>query len=122
MIEKVDIKQVLYIGVACLAINFLFGGCGKSATIDQLQADTDRTMGTVKAEQSCVGVEIDRSEIANGNAIEAISRTQAEIDGIRKAVDDFEARIKELQNLVAECQRLTAESKGIIDNIERANQ
>lgn len=122
MIEKVDIKQVLYIGVACLAINFLFGGCSKSEPISRLQDDTNRTMGAVKAEQSSVGVEIGRSEVATGNAIEAISRSQAEIDGSRKAVDDFEARIRELQSLVAECQRLSTESKGIIERIDGANQ
>jgi peptidoglycan hydrolase CwlO-like protein len=121
MIAKVDIKQVLVVGVACLAINFLFGSCGKSSTINQLQSDTDRTMGAVKAEQSSVGTEIGRSQVATGNAIESISRSQTEIDRSRKAVDDFEARIRELQSLVAECQRLTTESKGIIDNIDRAN-
>lgn len=121
MIEKVDIKQVLYVGIVCLAINFMFAGCSKSSTINQLQNDTNRTMGTVKAEQSSVGVEIGRSQVATGNAIEAISRSQTEIDGSRKAVDDFEERIRKLQSLVAECHRLTTESKGIIDNVERAN-
>jgi galactokinase len=121
MIEKIELKQVLYIGVACLAINVLFFGCGKSSTINQLQTDTDRTVGTIKAEQSSIGVEINRSQVATANAVEAINRSQIEIDGSRKAVDDFEARIRELQSLACECQSLATESKAIIDNIDGAN-
>ena len=121
MIEKIELKQVLYIGVACLAINVLFFGCGKSSTINQLQTDTDRTVGTIKAEQSSVGVEINRSQVATANAVEAINRSQTEIDGSRKAVDDFEARIRELQTLVNECHRLATESKGIIDGVDQTN-
>ena len=121
MIAKIDIKQVLCICVVGLAINFLFIGCGKSSTIERLQSDTDRNLGAIKAEQSSVGVEIGRGQVATGNALQAIERSQAEIDGSRKAVDDFEARIRELQSLVSECQRLATESKGIIDNADRAN-
>lgn len=121
MIEKIELKQVLYIGVACLAINLLFFGCGKSSTINQLQTDTDRSLGTIKAEQSSIGVEIGRSQVAVGNAVEAINRSQIEIDGSRKAVDAFEARIRELQSLARECQRLATENKGIIDGVDQAN-
>ena len=121
MIEKVNLKQMLAIGIVGLAINILFVGCGKSSTIDKLQSNTNSTMGTIKAEQSSVGVEIDRSQIATGNALQAIERSQTEIDGSRKAVDDFEARIRELQFLVDECKRLTGESKAIFDNADRAN-
>ena len=118
MIEKIELKQVLYIGVACLAINLLFFGCGKSSTINQLQNDTDRTMGTIKAEQSSVGVEINRSQVATGNALQSIERSQAEIGGSRKAVDGIETGIRELQSILAECQRLTRESKAIFDSID----
>ena len=121
MIEKVELKQVAIVGVVCLAINFMFLGCGKSDTIDKLQSNTDRSLGTIKVEQSSVGVEIDRSKVATGNAIQAIERSQTEIDGSRKAVDDFEARIRELQTLVNECHRLATESKGIIDGVDQAN-
>ena len=121
MLEKVNLNQVLAIGIVGLAINVLFVGCGKSSTIDKLQSDTDRNLGTIKVEQSSVGVEIDRSQVATGNALQAIERSQTEIDGSRKAVDDFEARIRELQHLVDECQRLTRESKAIFDNADRAN-
>ena len=122
MIEKVNLKQMLTIGGIGLALCFVFSMFSKpSTTIDQLQSDTDRTMGTIKAEQSSTGVEIDRSQIATGNALQAISRSQTEIDGSRKAVDDFEARIRELQTLVVECQKLTGKSKAIIEQVDGAN-
>jgi peptidoglycan hydrolase CwlO-like protein len=122
MIEKVDIKQVLYIGVACLAINFLFGSCGKSEPINQLQTDTDRTMGTIKAEQSSVGVEINRSQVATANAIEAISRSQTKIDESREAVGNLNAGIAKLQAIIGECEELARKNKVIFDRVDGANQ
>ena len=122
MIEKINLKQLLLIVGIGLALCFVFGVFGKPGkTINDLQADTDRTMGAIKAEQSSTGVEIDRSQTATGNALQAIERSQIEIDGSRKAVDGIEARIRELQTLVVECQRLAGESKTIINNIDGAN-
>ena len=122
MIEKVNLKQML---VACgigLALCFVFGVFSKpSTTIDQLQSDTDRTMGTIKAEQSSTGVEIDRSQIATGNALQAISRSQTEIDGSRKAVDGIETGIGKLKIIIAECERLTTESKAIFERVDKSN-
>ena len=122
MIEKVNLRQMLIVGGIGLALCFVFSMFSKPSTsINKLQSDTDRNLGTIKAEQSSTGVEIDRSQIATGNAIQAIERSQIEIDGSRKAVDDFEARIREIQSLVVECQRITEESKTIINNIDGAN-
>ena len=123
MIEKVNLKQMLTIGGIGLALCFVFSMFSKpSTTIDQLQSDTDRTMGTIKAEQSSTGVEIDRSQTATGNAFQAIERSQIEIDGSRKAVDGIEAGIREIESILAECQRLTTESKAIFDRVDGANQ
>ena len=122
MIAKVNLKQVLTIVGIGLAMCFMFSMFSKPSTnIDKLQADTDRSLGTIKAEQSTVGVEIDRSQTATGNAFQAISRSQAEIDGSRKAIDGIEAGIREIESILAECQRLTTESKAIIERIDQAN-
>ena len=122
MIEKVNLRQVLAIVGIGLAMCFMFSMFSKSSTnINRLQADTDRSLGAIKAEQSTVGVEIDRSQTATGNAFQAISRSQAEIDGSRKAVDGIEARVREIQSILAKCQRLTTESKAIIDGIDGTN-
>jgi hypothetical protein len=75
-------------------------------------------LGTIKAEQSSIGVEIGRSQVAVGNAVEASKRTELEVRGSREAVDAFEARMRELQSLVNECHRLATESKGIIDGVD----
>lgn len=123
MIEKVNLRQMLIVGGIGLAMCFMFSMFSKPGTsIDKLQADTDRRLGAIKAEQSTVGVEIDRSQTATGNALEAIERSQIEIDGSRKAVDGIEAGIAKLQAIIGECQRLTTESKAIFDRVDGANQ
>ena len=120
--EKTGYKILEYLGVFVVLLCVLFFGFGDDSTeLSRLQNDTNSTLGTIKTEQSSVGVEIDRSQIATGNAIEAITRSQTEIDGSRKAIDDFETRIRELQSLVTECQRLATESKGIINRVDEAN-
>ena len=121
MLEKVNLNQIIVIGAIGLAINVLFFGCGKSTTIRELQADTDRSLGTIKAEQSSTGVEIDRSQIATGNALQAISRSQTEIDGSRKAVNNLNAGIGKLQSILAECERLATESKAIFERVDQSN-
>ena len=122
MIEKIDIKQVLYIGVACLAINFLFGGCSKSDTIDQLQSNTDRTLGTIKAEQSIVSVETERIRIASGSIGESVNSAAREVGESRRTSETIANGIEQIKRTLAECQRLTGENARIIDNVERANQ
>ena len=123
MIEKVSIKQMLIATGIGLSMCFMFSMFSKPSTsIDKLQADTDRSLGAIKAEQSTVGVEIDRSQTATGNAFQAISRSQAEIDGSRKAIDGIETGVRELQSIIAECQRLTTESKAIFERVDGANQ
>ena len=123
MIAKVNLKQVLAIVGIGVALCFMFGVFSKPSTsIDKLQADTDRSLGTIKAEQSTVGVEIDRSQTATGNAIEALERSQLEVSGSRKSIDGIEAGVREIQSILAECQRLTTESKAIFDRIDGANQ
>ena len=122
MIEKVNLKPLFAIGVACVAINVLFLGCSKSSTIDQLQSDTDRNLGRIKAEQSSVGVEIGRSQTASTNAIEALERSQLEVSGSREAVSNIEAGIAKLQVIIGECEELARKNKSIFERIDGANQ
>ena len=123
MIEKVNLRQVLTIVGVGLAMCFMFSMFSKpSANIDKLQADTDRSLGTIKAESSSVGVEIGRSEVATGNALEAIKRTELEVRESREAVGNLDAGIREIESILAECQRLTTESKAIFERIDGANQ
>ena len=120
--EKTGYKILSYLAVFVALVCVFFKGFGTdSRELNRLQNDTDSTVGTIKVEQSSVGVEIGRSQVATGNAIRAIERSQSEIDGSRKAIDDFEARIRELQSLASECQRLATESKGIIDGVDKSN-
>ena len=123
MIEKVNLRQVLTIVGVGLAMCFMFSMFSKpSSNIDKLQADTDRSLGTIKAESSSVGVEIGRSEVATGNALEAIKRTELEVRESREAVGNLDAGIREIESILAECQRLTTESKAIFERIDGANQ
>lgn len=121
MIEKVNLRQMLTIVGIGLAINFLFFGYGKSTTIRELQADTDRNLGTIKVNTSAVGVGINRSEAHNTNAIQAIERTRSEITGSREAVSNLDAGIEKLEFILAECERLAGESKAIIERVDGAN-
>jgi hypothetical protein len=121
MIEKVNLKHLLFIGIACMAINVLFLGCSKSSTIDQLQSDADRNLGRVKAESSSVGIEIDRSQTASANAIEAIKRTEFEVRGSREAVGNLNAGIAKLQAILGECEELARKNSNIIERIDGAN-
>ena len=122
MIEKVNLKHLLFVGIACMAINIVFVGCSKSATIDQLQTDTDRNLGRIKAESSIVGVEIERSQAASDNAIEAIKRTELEVRGSREAVGNLNAGIAKLQAIIGECEELARKNSNIIERIDGANQ
>ena len=123
MIEKVNLKQVL---VACgigLALCFVFGVFSKpSTTIDQLQSDTDGNLGSIKVNTSAVGVGIDRSEAHNTNAIQAIERTRSEITGSREAVSNLNEGIRKLESILAKCEKLTGESKAIIERVDGANR
>ena len=121
MIEKVNLKHLLFVGIACMAINIVFVGCSKSATIDQLQTDTDRNLGRIKAESSIVGVEIERSQAASDNAIEAIKRTELEVRGSREAVGNLNAGIAKLQAIIGECEELARKNSNIIERIDGAN-
>lgn len=121
MIEKVNLKQVLVIAGICLAVCFVFRGCGKPTTISRLQNDVNCTMGTIKAESSIVGVEITRSQVASDNAQQAIARTQSEIRGSREAVSSLNAGITKLQAILAECERLAKENSEIIARVDCTN-
>ena len=105
--------------VACCICCFLFGK--PNNTIDQLQTDTDRNLGRIKAEQSSVGVEIDRSQTASANAIEAIKRTELEVSESREAVSNIEAGIAKLQVIIGECEELARKNKAIFERIDGAN-
>ena len=122
MIEKVNLKQLLFVGIACMAINLLFVGCGKSATIDQLQSDTDRNLGRIKAESSMLGVGVERSQTASNNAQQAIAGVRAKINGSRETFNDFRAGINELERQLGECQRLAEQNTNIFERIDGANQ
>jgi hypothetical protein len=122
MIEKINFKQVLYIVAAGLAMCFMFSMFSKPSTnIDKLQADTDRSLGTIKAESSTVGVEIGRSQAASANAIEAIKRTELEVRGSREAVGNLNAGIAKLQAILGECEELARKNSNIIERIDGAN-
>lgn len=123
MIEKVNLRQVLTIVGIGLAMCFMFSMFSKPSTsIDKLQADTDRSLGAIKAEQSSIGVEIGRSQTASTNAIEALERSQLEVSGSREAVSNIEAGITKLQTIIGECEELARKNKAIIDRVDGANQ
>ena len=122
MIAKIDIKQVLYICVVGLAINFLFIGCGKSSTIDKLQSDTNSTMGTIKAESAILSVEVERIERTTGSVAETIEKVNTRINDGRATFNTISTRINDIKNIVGECQRLATENARIIDEADKANQ
>lgn len=101
---------------------FAFMVFGKPATsIDQLQADTDRNLGNIKAESAIIGVEIERSKTASDNVKETIGRINAEVSSGREVAGEIAAGIDNLERIIGECQRLAGENATIIDNIDRAN-
>ena len=121
MIEKINLRQVFVIAGIGLAINFMFVGCGKSANISRLQNDVNCTMGAIKAESSIVGVEIERSQVATGNAFQAIKRTELEVRGSREAVSSLNAGITKLQVILAECEELARKNSHIIERVDGSN-
>ena len=121
MIEKVNLKQLLFVGIACMAINIVFVGCGKSATIDQLQSDTDRNLGRIKAEQSSVGVELDRSQTASNEVKESLDRINTNINDGRARINEIKESINAIEHILAECEGYARESKNIIERIDGAN-
>ena len=121
MLEKVNLNQVLAIGIVGLAINILFVGCGKSSSIDKLQSNTNSTMGTIKAESAIVGVGVERIIRTTGNIGESVSNAQREIDESRRASESIASGIEQLKRRVRECQRLASENTRIIEQVDGAN-
>lgn len=122
MIEKVNLRQMLTVAAIGLVVCCVFGVFGKpGTTISDLQTNTNRNLGHLKAEQSSVGTEINRSQIETANALGAIGRTQAEISGSRETISDLDEGIKQFQTILAECERLATESKRIIERIDESN-
>lgn len=122
MIEKVNLKQVLYIVGIGLAMCFMFSMFSKPSTsIDQLQSNTDRNLGRIKTESSMLGVGVERSQTASNNAQQAIARVREKINGSRETFNDFRAGINELERQLGECQRLAEQNTNIINGIDGAN-
>lgn len=120
MIEKVNLKQVLAIVGIGLAMCFMFSMFSKpSANIDKLQADTDRSLGTIKAEQSTVGVEIDRSQIASVEVKGSLDRATGNINDGRARINDMQGSINELERTLAECAAIARKNKSIIDGVDQ---
>ena len=122
MIEKVSIKQMLIATGIGVALCFMFGVFSKpSTTINQLQSNTNSTMGTIKAESSMLGVEAGRSQTASIEVKESIDRINGNINDCRGRINDLQASINELERTLAECATVAGENKSIIDEIDRSN-
>lgn len=121
MIEKVNLRQVLGIAIVGVAVCFLFRSCGRANTINQLQADTNETMGTVKAESAILAVEVERSIATSGSLGEAINETGRAVTGSREAAATLKAGIGELKHTLAECQRLADENAKLIAEIDKGH-
>lgn len=106
--------------VTCCVALFLFGKPANNTT-SELQADTDRNLGNIKAESAIVGIEVERSKIASDNIKETIGRIDTEIDGSRKTAGEITAGIENLERLIVECERLAGENARIIDEADKAN-
>ncbi len=123
MIEKVNLRQMLTVVGIGLAMCFMFSMFSKPSTNnDKLQADTDRSLGAIKAESSMLGVGVERSQTASNNAQQAIAGVREKINGSRETFNDFRAGISELERKLGECQRLAEQNSNLIDGIDRANQ
>ena len=121
MLEKVNLNQVLAIGIVGLAINVMFYGCGKSSTINRLQDDTDSTMAGLKAESSILGVEAGRSQAASIEVKESVDRINGNINDCRGRINDLQASINELERTLAECATVAGKNKSIIDEVDKSN-
>ena len=118
MLEKVNLNQVLAIGIVGLAINILFVGCGKSSSIDKLQSNTNSTMGTIKAESAILGVEVERIERTTGSVAETIGEVNTRINDGRANFNTISTRINDIKNIVEECQKLARENANIIEQVD----
>lgn len=121
MIEKINLKHLLAIAGIGLAINFLFLGCGKPKTIGELQTDTDRSLGTVKAEQSILGVEANRTIDTSRKLGEAVKEATARVERSQEAATTIAGSIDGIKLAVGECQRLARENAEIIAGIDQTN-
>lgn len=123
MFEEKTLYKTFGIIAAIIVLGcFAFMVFGKPATnIDQLQADTDRNLGNIKAESAIIGVEIERSKTASDNVTATIGRINTEINASRETFNDFRERINDFERIIGECQKLAGENATIIDNIDRAN-
>lgn len=122
MLEKVNLKQILIVSGVLLVVCVMFGVFGKPSTINQLQNDTNATMGNLKTESAIIGVEIGRIERTTGSLTEAIGEANTRINDGRATFNTITTRINDIKNIVGECQRLARENANIIDEADKANQ
>lgn len=122
MLEKVNLKQILIVSSVLLFVCVLFGVYGKPSTINQLQNDTNATMGNLKTESAIIGVEVGRIERTTGSLTEAIGEANTRINDGRATFNTITTRINDIKNIVGECQRLARENANIIDEADKANQ
>lgn len=120
--EKTSYKLLGYTALVILFVCFLFAGFGKRGrTLEELQTNTDTTVGNLKAESSILAVEIGRSQISNDKAKEYVERTRVEIGDSRKLADTISAGVVELERLINESQGLARANSAIIESVDESN-
>ncbi len=119
--EKTGYKILCYLAVFVVFMCVMFRGCGEQHSLGELQANTDNTVGNIKANSAIAGVEIGRSQDSISKSKEAIERAEAEIGSSRKISDSIEAGIGELERIIGEAQVLSRRSAEIIERVDATN-
>lgn len=119
--EKTGYKILGYFAVVIIVVCCLFHGCGKSSTINQLQSDTDSTVGNLKANSAIAGVGVVRIERTSREIGEAIEGAVGRIDRSQSRASEISGGIAEIKRRVAECQRLARQSSEIINRADAPN-
>lgn len=121
--EKKGYVWCMAFGGIVVVICFLFSVFGSSgADPTEIQADTDKTMGTINVQHQLVRSQLDFGTGHVDRAGDAIGRAYAIINHCQRRVEYGKARIKECNELIAESRRSLEEAKRIIREAEISNR
>lgn len=120
--EKTGYKILSYLAAVVVGACFLFCGFGEKRSLNQLQNDTNSTMGNLKANTAIVGVQVERFERTTDRVGKLLDGASTDIERSRNSAEKLKTGIDELKRTVGECQRLARENSKIIEGIDREVQ
>lgn len=108
MINEKNIKNIIML----LAAFFLVYSCmpRDARPYDELQDNTNRTMGEVKNQQQSIGSEVDFARNELGGIGQAHARASDALDAMQERLGNQSNKIAECRSIISECRSIVEEN------------